>query len=197
MASSNATSNRAPSRRPHVVRHGRRLRRQRAQGMVETALALPVVVLLLFMTIDFGRAVYTWVMLGQDADYAARQIALPDNQASDCSAINATQTAGNGVTVSADPNSVIGNTDPSSNPVPYTTPAGANSGYLYLYPAQATASPPAQNCSNTVGRGTEPARPSGSVTALVTFRFVPWTPIASQLFPQITMTAQANEMSQY
>lgn len=166
--------------------------------MVETALALPIILLLLFMTIDFARAAYTWVMLGQDAETAARQISLPDNQTSDCSAITAVTTAGNGVTITADPKSIVNDGSPTSSSS-YTTPTSPNSGYLYLYPAQATANPPASNCTNSSPNGTtSPSRQTNStVTAQVTFDFVPWTPVASQLFPTITLKAQASEATQY
>ena len=166
--------------------------------MVETALVLPVFLVLLFVTIDLARGAYTWVMMGQDAEVAARQVALSGNQASDCSAITAVATTGNGVSVSADPKSILGNGDPSASPAPWTTPAQANAGYLYIFHAQATANPPASNCTNSSpGSGTSAARSSGSVTAVVNFDFVPWTPLASQLLPKIVLTAQATEQTQY
>jgi len=165
--------------------------------MVETALVLPIFVLFLFMTIDLARAAYTWVMLGQDAEVAARQVSLPDNQASDCSAITALASSGNGITIAADPKSIINDGTPSASSS-YTAPTGMNSGYLYIYPAQATANPPATNCANTTPSTSSATRQASSnVTALVTFNFVPWTPIASQLFPSITLAAQATEASQY
>ena len=165
--------------------------------MIETALVLAVFVLFLFMTIDLARAAYTWVMLGQDAEVAARQLSLPDNQTSDCSAITAVVSSGNGVTVAADPRSIINDGTPSTSSS-YTAPTGMNSGYLYIYPAQATANPPASNCANSTPSTSSAARQTSiNVTALVTFNFVPWTPIASQLFPTITLAAQASEATQY
>ncbi|MBV8194289.1 MAG: pilus assembly protein [Candidatus Dormibacteraeota bacterium] len=169
----------------------RRRRAERAQGMIESALTLPVFLLLLFMTIDLGRGVYTWVIIGQDAEIAARQAALPDNQASDCSSINAVTTAGNGITIAADPHSLADNTQPAS------TPTQNNSGYLYLNPAQATADPPASHCTNTNPGNGSPARPHGTVSAQVGFVFVPWTPIVSQLLPTLSMTASATVETQY
>jgi hypothetical protein len=138
-------------------------------------------------------------MMGQDAESAARQAALNGNQASDCSAINAVVTSGNGVTLSADPKSILGDGDPSASTAPWTTPTVANTGYVYIFHAQATANPPGSNCTNSSpGSGSLAARSSGgSVTAVVNFDFVPWTPLASQLFSKIVLTAQATEQAQY
>jgi Flp pilus assembly protein TadG len=177
----------------------RRRRRQRAQSMVEVALVLPIFLVLLFVTVDVARGAYTWVMIGQDAESAARQAALNGNSTSDCAAINAVVTSGNGVALSADPKSILGDGDPSSSTAPWTPPTTANAGYLYIFHAQATANPPASNCTNsTPGSGSLAARASGgTVTAVVNFDFVPWTPLASQLFSKIVLTAQATEQVQY
>ena len=158
--------------------------------MVETALTLPIMLFLLFVTIDLARAAYTWVIVGQDAQTAARQAALRDNQSSDCKPIAAVSTTGN-VTVTADNKSVYG--PPAQPERGWTSVASLppNTGALYIYPAEAKASPVALNCSNTEARG------SGLVTATVNFNFQPWTPIASQLVPSIAIQAQATEETQY
>ena len=67
-------------RRPTFGRspHQRR-RRTRGQGLVEFALIAPVVLVLLLVTIDFGRALYGWVVLQNSARIAANFAALnPD-----------------------------------------------------------------------------------------------------------------------
>ena len=156
--------------------------------MVETALTLPLVLLLLCITTDLARAAYTWVVVGQDAQAAARQAALVDNQSSDCKPIAVVATAGNAITVVADNNSVYG--DASVDPTSVSS-LPANTGTLYIHPAEAKTFPVATNCGNTK------ARVSGTVTATVSFNFQPWTPIASQLVPSITIQAQAGEETQY
>jgi Flp pilus assembly protein TadG len=166
----------------------------RGQAFVETMLVLPLFLLLLFATVDIARAAYTWVMLGQDAAYAARQASLADNQLTDCSALSGTASAGNGVSISADPKSLLQDGDPGQSPQPYTTPTTANTGFVYIWPAQATADPPAANCSST---STATARQSGTVTAVVTYDFTPWTPLLSSLIPSIALTARASEQTQY
>jgi len=63
------TSGRSPGRR----------RRTKGQGLVEFALITPIVLLLLLVTIDFGRALYGWVVLQNSARIAANFAALnPD-----------------------------------------------------------------------------------------------------------------------
>lgn len=56
-------------RRPAA--QGNRRRRERAQGLVEFALVAPVLLLILLMAIDFGRALYGWVVLQNSARIAA------------------------------------------------------------------------------------------------------------------------------
>jgi len=151
--------------------------------------------MLLFVALDLGRAAFIWVMLGRDAETAARLDSLPDNRASDCSAVKAVVTAGNGLTVTVDNNSIIDNTA-SGWTAPATLPA--NTGALYIYPAQAIAAPPASNCVNSNPSANSPERlPSSAVTAQVNYDFQPWTPIASLLFSSITLSASATEETQY
>src|SRR4029450_9817452 len=66
-------------RRPTFGRSPGRRRRTKGQGLVEFALITPVVLLLLLVTIDFGRALYGWVVLQNSARIAANFAALnPD-----------------------------------------------------------------------------------------------------------------------
>ena len=156
--------------------------------MVETALTLPIMLLLLFVAIDLARAAYTWVIIGQDAQTAARQASLPDNQSSDCKEFNTLAGGNSGLTVAADTRSIYGDTPGNATPA---SSLPANTGALYLYPAEANTTPVATNCGNTK------ARQSGVVTATVNYNFQPWTPIASQLVPSINISAQATEETQY
>jgi Flp pilus assembly protein TadG len=50
----------------------RRLRTARGQGLVEFAFVLPIIVLLIFGTIDLGRAVYAYNTLAESARQANR-----------------------------------------------------------------------------------------------------------------------------
>jgi len=59
-------------------------RSQRSQGLTEFALIAPVILLLTFGIIDFGRAIYFWVTIQQASREAVRTAAayslpLPDD----------------------------------------------------------------------------------------------------------------------
>ena len=60
--------------------HGRR-RRDRGQGLVEFSLVFPVLVLLLFGIIDFGRAIYTYSTVGNAARDGVRVAIVNQNPA--------------------------------------------------------------------------------------------------------------------
>ena len=164
--------------------------------MVEAALVLPVFLLLLSLTVDIGRAAYTYVIIGQVAQAAARTLSLPDSAHTDCPAFTNAESASNGYTIAADPLSVTGDGDPVATPSAPTQGSSipANQGDLYLWPAVASAAPPdsVANCTGSTNRVHQ-----GRVTAQVTFRFVPWTPIAGNLTGPITIVASASVQSQY
>ena len=165
--------------------------------MVEVALVMPVFLALLFVTIDLGRAAYTYVIIGQIAQSSARAMSLPDNANTDCSVFSRAANNSNGYQIGADPNSVSGDQDPVAHPTAPTagTSIAANRGDLYLWPAVAAASPP-DSVFNCPGSGTQRTH-QGTVTAQVTFRFVPWTPLASQVIGSLTLVAVSSVTSQY
>ena len=192
-----------PARPTTRVRISPRNRGQRsrsgehAQSLVEVALTLPIFLALLCVTIDLGRAAYTYVIIGQVAQSSARTMSLPDNANTDCTVFNRAETTTNGYTIQADPKSVSGDQDPVAHPTAPTpgTSIAPNAGDLYLWPAVAAASPP-DSIVNCPGNGTARTHAS-NVTAQVTFRFVPWTPIASQVIGAITLVAVSTVSSQY
>jgi hypothetical protein len=57
-------------------------RRQLGQGMAEFALLLPLLLTILFGTLDLGRAFYTYIALTNAAREAARYAAVNDTNAS-------------------------------------------------------------------------------------------------------------------
>ena len=164
--------------------------------MVEMALILPVFLALLFVTIDLGRAAYTYVIIGQVAQSSARAMSLPDNATTDCTVFTRGKSSGNGFSINADPKSISGDADPVATPSGTTQGSAitSNTGDLYLWPAEAIAAPPdgIANCAGTAARAH-----NGRVTAQVTFRFVPWTPIASNLIGAINLIANSSVQSQY
>ena len=166
--------------------------------MVEAALTLPIFLALLFVTIDLGRAAYTYVIIGQIAQSAARTMSLPDNSSTDCNIYTRAESNGNGYVLQADPRSISGDADPVATPSAPTagTSIPNNRGDLYLWPAVATANPP-DSVGNCPGAGSKRCTTHTRVTAQVTFRFVPWTPIASQVIGAITLIATSSVQAQF
>jgi hypothetical protein len=78
---------------PHSVRARRDVRVRRAhrgQGLVEFALIAPLILLLLLVTIDFGRALYGWVVLQNSARIAANFAGLnPDGWQNNIASVKA------------------------------------------------------------------------------------------------------------
>jgi Flp pilus assembly protein TadG len=75
-------------RRIHSARHWRET--ERGQALVETAMVLPIILLLLFGLIDFGRAFYTWIVLTNSAREGARVGAVQGTSGQITSRINQT-----------------------------------------------------------------------------------------------------------
>ena len=162
---------------------------QNAQGMVEFALVIPLVLFGVFFCIDIGRLVYTYNAISSAARDGARTISLGTQGSSDCLALARVESVGKGFPILADPNSVSGNTDPN-NPSGSLQPSnpGPGQGYVYIWPAVATGNPPdaAGNCggTGTCRYGTATIK---HVAVQVEYRFQPMTPIVSQLVPTISV----------
>src|SRR6202035_3576225 len=102
---------------------------------VEAALVMPLFFALLFVTIDLGRAAYTYVIIGQIAQSSARAMSLPDNSTSDCKLFTAAKSNSNGYQIQADPLSVSGDANPVTTTTAPTAGSSipANKGDLYLW----------------------------------------------------------------
>jgi Flp pilus assembly protein TadG len=144
---------------------------------VEFALVAPVLLLFSFVAIDIGRLVYTYAAISCAAREGARTLSLQTATYTDCLAIKRMEAVGQAFPLQMDPSSLVGDSDPS-NPgggLQPTTP-GRGQGYIYLWPAVATAAPQEQgtNCD-----GNKRAVPQNvrHVAAQVQYRFVPITPI--------------------
>jgi hypothetical protein len=85
------------------------------------------------------------------------------------------EAVGQGFPLSMDPHSIAGDSDPN-NPSgtlqPATPPPGA--GYIYIWPAVATATPQESNCSSSVERGG--SQTIRHVAVQIEYRFQPLTP---------------------
>jgi PKD repeat protein len=116
------------------LRLGRRARRTRGQSLVEFALVLPVLLLLLLITIDFGRLFLSYVSLNNTARVAANYGSLNVGPYTSGSTVlatyNTTVTAeGTTFTDTCPIDDAAGNPDPSNPPVP-TYPDGNGLGAI-------------------------------------------------------------------
>lgn len=175
------------------MKQGIRQSRRRGQSLVEFALLLPTFLILTMGVVDFGRYVYIRGVLNSEVIRAARLLTLTENQSSDCSALKDVVTNSEGFIDSVDPNSSEGDLAPgaggAANLEPSTPPAGQ--GYVYIYPAVAPANPSTINCASSH------VRVSGQVLVQTTYEFVPWTPIISNVVPQITIFATSTQTTEW
>ena len=165
-----------------MTRHGRG---QRAQGMVEFALLAPVLITILFLTLDFARLVYTFAAVSWATRQAARVVSLEPQNTTDCLALHTAEQTAQGFKLTADPNSRAGNSDPNAPAAPYaptTPPAGR--GYVYIWPAVAGADPD-NNCSGAT-RGA--AGTIQDVAVQVKYTYLPLMPLISSIVPSFTIT---------
>jgi hypothetical protein len=151
--------------------------------MVEFALLLPVLLLMVFLTIDFGRLIYTFGAIAWATREGARLISLEPQQATDCLVLQRVEAIGRGFPLTPDPNSLRGNTDPN-NPsgilVPSTPPDG--SGYIYIWPAVAPRAPQDSNCDGNPRLGSATAR---DVAVQIQYAYVPMVPMIKDIVPRL------------
>lgn len=178
----------SPSRSDHAYRVGHAgraaavrtaARSDRGQALVEFALTFPVVILAILFAVDVGRYVYTYSAISAATREGARLTATVASLNSDCYAIAMMEKLGQGFPLTMDPNSVVGNSDPN-NPSgtlqPKDPPAGV--GYIYIWPAVATAVPQETHCDGAQRGGSQTIRHVG---VQAKYKFVPFTPLVAQL----------------
>jgi len=168
------------------MRRGRR--RSSAQSLVEFALLMPVVFIILFLSIDFARLVYTYAAVSWAARQAARVVSMQPQASTDCAALQMAESTAQGFLLKPDNNSIVGNADPngSGSPNANPTPPGGT-GLIYIWPAVATADPPdaPANCSGAA-RAVSPT--VQDVAVQVKYTYLPMMPLISQMLPPITIT---------
>jgi len=162
--------------------------------MVEFAVVAPVLFLMLFLLIDFGRLVYTYGAISWATREGARLASLIPQQYSDCAILQRVESVGRGFPITADPNSVKGNSDPNASPPgPVApTPPLPGQGFVYIYPAVAASPPDAgANCNGVPAGlprpqagGTPPLR---NVAVQVQYGYQPLIPLISSFVPNITV----------
>ncbi|HKW60866.1 MAG TPA: TadE family protein [Candidatus Dormibacteraeota bacterium] len=160
----------------------RRIREQRSQALIEFALVSPVLLLLLFGTIDIGRAIFYYDALNHAAREGARAAARASNQlptnADVLSVVNGQML---GVSVSM---------PCPQGPVTSSTPP-ANSAYLYVTepapPATVETTPPPNAPGGEYGSAAaggcsavNPATGNDQLQVTLRFNLVLITPIVAQ-----------------
>jgi Flp pilus assembly protein TadG len=194
-----------------------RHRQQRSQAMTEFALVAPVLLLLTFGIIDFGRALYFYAAAGnaaREAAHAATRYGVPYNGTNNCTPNGTTTTLptntsvtctasvhfpGATIAVPSCPNGPI----PSSVPSPgqawvFTTePGAAGGGAIEATPspnaAGGDASSPSGACS-----AVNPAAGQQVLQVTVVYNFVPVTPLVSSVIGNhVVFTLQVLARTEY
>jgi Flp pilus assembly protein TadG len=154
--------------------------------MVEFALLAPVVIIMLFLCIDFSRLVYTYAAVSWAAREAARVVSMEPQASSDCAAIQTALASAQGFILRPDENSIVGNADPNSVASPNADPnPAAGVGKIYIWPAVATAAPADQHCDG-VARAVSPT--VQDVAVQIKYTYLPMMPLISSFLPRITIT---------
>lgn len=158
--------------------------------MIEFAFILPIILMLVFFTIDAGRLVYTYNSVDSIARDGARTLTLSSSLTSDCLTLQRVIEAGQGFPITVDPHSYVNDADANGNMGTPTGPTRPTSGagYVYIYPAVApnppAASPPSQCTGST--------RATGSVQDVevqVAVGFQPLTPLLGSILGVQPITA--------
>ena len=184
-----------------VIRSGEG--RQRSQSMVEFAIVAPVLLLLLFGVVDFGRVIYIYATINQAANEGARtairaSALLPTN--SDVE----TAVKQHAVDVS------LANPCPNGPIITSTIPP-ANQGWIYITEPDAPSSveslaPSLENApggqtwaqASTNCSATNPAHDHAPLQVTIRYNFVPFTPIIQQVTAShIVISASATYKTEY
>ena len=179
-----------------------RLRSQRSQAIVEFAIVAPILVVLLFMVVDFGRVIYIYVTLNQAVNEGART-AIRDSALLPSNSDVETAVRQHAVDVS------LANPCPNG-PLTSAVPP-ANQGWIYITepnpPSTAEALSPSLadapggqmwSVSNGTCSATNPAHDHEPLQVTIRYNFVPITPLIQQLTANsIVITAAATYQTEY
>ena len=175
---------------------------ERSQSMVEFALIAPILILLVFGVIDFGRLIYTYATLNQAVNEGART-AIRDSAVLPSNADVQTAVRQHAVDVS------LANPCPNG-PITSAVPP-PNQGWIYITepnpPATAEPlSPSLQDApggqlwaqSNGTCSATNPAHDHAQLQVTIRYNFVPFTPLIQQVTANhIVISAAAVYQTEY
>ncbi|GAC1334381.1 MAG: hypothetical protein NVSMB17_15940 [Candidatus Dormibacteria bacterium] len=175
---------------------------RRGQAMVEMGMVAPLLFLLLFGLVDFGRLVYSYAAISNASREGARLVSLGPQATSDCTTMQRVESIGQAFTVTVDPRSINGNADANTvgSPVGPTDPTTLQQGvaYLYIYPAMAQGGTPLDRSPQCDKSISAQPRQSGPAQVMVVYRFVPLTPLVAQIVPNgITLKAISSIRTEY
>lgn len=183
-----------------------RLRKKRAQSLVEMAMIAPILIMMLVSVIDFGRAAYDYSTLAGAVREGARQAALTGGtRMADADVVAAVQRYAVGLSLS--PASCI-NGAYSATAWPPVTPSSAapNTGVIYIVSGSSNSS------SINAPAGQAPAGATASCAAVnpayagrypltikVVYNFQPLTPFVQQFLGSgsVTLTVASTMTTEY
>src|SRR6266478_5690021 len=163
---------------------GQRMRNQRSQSMVEFAIVAPLLLILIFGIVDFGRVIYIYVTLNQAVNEAVR-VAIRDSPLLPTNTDVESAARIHAVDVN------LANPCPNG-PITGATPP-ANQGWIYITEPNPpstveTLSPSLENApggqmwafNNGTCSATNPASNHAPLQVTIRYNFVPITPIIQQ-----------------
>jgi len=175
---------------------------QRSQAIVEFAIIAPILLLLLFGVVDFGRVIYIYTTLNQAVNEGART-AIRDSPLLPTNGDVETAVRQHAVDVSLAnpcPNGPITNAVPPPNQGwIYITEPDAGATIESLSPALENA-PGGQMWGNTNGTcsATNPAHDHSGLQVTIRYNFVPFTPFIQQVTANhIVLSAAATYKTEY
>jgi Flp pilus assembly protein TadG len=180
------------------VRMRKKTKKSRAQSLVEFTLVAPLLLLIVAVTVDFARVVYTYSAISAAARAGARTLSLKDQENTDCQVFKAVEAAAQGFNLGADPNSVSGNPNPNNGGPSGPTLPPAGTGYVYVWPAVSTGQPPdgAGTCGGT-GSPRFAANQVRDVAIEVQYGFKPWISIVADFVPNFVIKTTSVVQTEY
>jgi hypothetical protein len=179
----------------------RGVRSQRTQSMVEFAIVAPLLLLLIFGMVDFGRVIYTYITLNQAVNEAVR-VAIRDSPLLPTNGDVESAAKIHAVDVT------LANPCPNG-PITTATPP-ANQGWIYITEPNApstveTLSPTLENApggqmwafDNGTCSATNPAYNHAPLQVTIRYNFVPITPLIKQFAGNLVISAAAVYRTEY
>lgn len=175
---------------------------ERSQALVEFAIVAPILLLLLFGVVDFGRVIYTYVTINQAVNEGAR-VAIRDSPLLPSNADVQSAVRAHAIDVA------LANPCPNG-PITSAVPP-ANQGWIYITEPNPPSTPEALSATLEDAPGgqawavatascsaTNPAHDHAPLQVTIRFNFVPFTPLIRQFTANnIIITASVTYATEY